>query len=232
MPGVIQNEGLQNACRRAAGLVWSYWRAGGWLMLPLATVAFLILWRYLALRARLRSALATPPECVHELERELRRVGPSSAVRNWLAGVPGAVPRLARHLCVRVQAGLSFPDAFQQCREGELAPYMHAFFGLGALVVAAPLLGLLGTVLGMIDTFHAVSLRSGETAEMVARGISQALITTQVGLVAALPGTFGLAHLYRLYQRLQNDLDRCQSHLYVAFERLENAAAPTRGDEK
>lgn len=54
-------------------------------------------------------------------------------------------------------------------------------------IVLLPLLGLLGTVLGMIDTFHALSETSkSEAREMMASGISQALITTQAGLLAAI----------------------------------------------
>ena len=89
---------------------------------------------------------------------------------------------------------------------------------MGALVAAAPLLGLLGTVLGMIDTFDAVALRSRDASGLVAGGISQALITTQAGLMAALPGTFGLAHLYRLYRRLNHVLDRTESYLALKYE--------------
>ncbi len=58
-----------------------------------------------------------------------------------------------------------------------------------AIVVVAPLLGLLGTVIGMIETFEslqdsALFSQSGG----IAGGISQALITTQMGLVVAIPG--------------------------------------------
>ena len=75
---------------------------------------------------------------------------------------------------------------------------------LSALTAAAPLLGLMGTVTGMILTFSGVSAMSGDTAAVVAGGISQALITTQVGLVVALPGVFGLAHLRRKARDLQH----------------------------
>lgn len=213
---------LTNAVSRGllpAGMrqVWAYWHAGGWLMVPLAAVAYLILWRYLTLRSRLTRALSAPEGCIRRLERRLADDVADPQTARWLSAVPGAVPRLARHVLARVSAGVPFREAFEQCREGELGAYAHGFCVLAAMVVAAPLLGLLGTVLGMIETFDAVALRSGETAEMVAGGISQALITTQVGLVAALPGTFGLAHLQRLLQRLRNDIDRCGSHLYVIF---------------
>ncbi len=220
MPWLTQHVVGSGRLEYAVHTVGGYWRAGGWLMLPLAAATFLILYRYIDLYGRLRSALRTPERCVDELEQRLRGSGIDGTVRRWLESLPGAVPRLARHALARITAGLPAREAVQQCRDSELAPFSHAFYVLGALVVAAPLIGLLGTVFGMVDTFHAVSLRSGETAEMVAGGISQALITTQVGLVAALPGTFGLAHLYRLYRRLCNDIDRCESHLFVILERL------------
>jgi biopolymer transport protein ExbB len=70
----------------------------------------------------------------------------------------------------------------------------------------------------MIDTFNAVAANSSETADLVAGGISKALITTQVGLVAALPGTLGLAHVFRLYRRLTNAVDLCETRLALIFE--------------
>ncbi len=60
-----------------------------------------------------------------------------------------------------------------------------------AMLIAAPLLGLLGTVMGMLTTFHGLSLQAGlETAKTVADGVSRALITTQTGLMIAIPGLF------------------------------------------
>jgi biopolymer transport protein ExbB len=80
----------------------------------------------------------------------------------------------------------------------------------------------------MVETFDAVAARSSETADLVAGGISQALITTQIGLVAALPGTFGLAHVFRLYKRLLNALDRCESHLALVFEHRHTSTADAK----
>jgi len=212
-----------NAARLLAS-ARDYWTAGGSLMPLLAIIAFLIWQRYLVLFWRLRQALRNPDVCVTELDRSLRREDGAPPHSNLVSldNLPGTVPRVAAGVLRRVANGLSFREAFSQFREAELNPFNHAFYVLGALVAAAPLLGLLGTVLGMIQTFDAVGARSADTAEMVARGISQALITTQVGLLAALPGTFGLAHLHRLYKGLANDLDRCESHLALVFEHGES----------
>lgn len=63
-------------------------------------------------------------------------------------------------------------------------------FRLKIGVAAAPLLGLLGTIIGMIDTFEGISNTGGDTSVMVAGGISKALVTTNAGLVVALPALF------------------------------------------
>lgn len=55
------------------------------------------------------------------------------------------------------------------------------------IAVVAPLLGLLGTVTGMIQTFQAITLYGAGDPQMMAGGISQALVTTVLGLVVAIP---------------------------------------------
>ena len=59
---------------------------------------------------------------------------------------------------------------------------------LNILVTVSPLMGLLGTVIGMLATFKGLASGSGKTIDLVAEGISEALITTQTGLVIAIPG--------------------------------------------
>ena len=73
---------------------------------------------------------------------------------------------------------------------------------LRVLVAVAPLLGLLGTVLGMIETFQALVHGNVEMTVKLADGIHVALYTTQAGLMAALPGVIALAHLEHIYHAL------------------------------
>jgi biopolymer transport protein ExbB len=56
------------------------------------------------------------------------------------------------------------------------------------LVIAAPLFGLLGTVLGMLLTFKAIGVGGSSTSEVIAKGISEALVCTQTGMMVAIPG--------------------------------------------
>jgi len=89
---------------------------------------------------------------------------------------------------------------------------------LAALTAVAPLLGLLGTVVGMIQTFDAVAAGGGDTGTRVAAGISQALITTQFGLVVAVPGVFGLSRLQRMLRGAQVLMAECRSHVLQALD--------------
>lgn len=59
---------------------------------------------------------------------------------------------------------------------------------IGVLVAIAPLLGLLGTVTGMMTTFDVLAIFGTGNAKAMAGGISEALITTQTGLLVAIPG--------------------------------------------
>ncbi len=61
------------------------------------------------------------------------------------------------------------------------------FSTIKVLIIAAPLLGLLGTVLGMIETFQAISLFGTNDPKIISQGISQALVTTLLGLYVAIP---------------------------------------------
>lgn len=75
------------------------------------------------------------------------------------------------------------------------------------IVVISPLLGLLGTVIGMIETFDSLGTMSLFTQSGgIAGGISQALISTQIGLSVAIPGLFIHSVLNIKQQRIERDL--------------------------
>lgn len=70
-----------------------------------------------------------------------------------------------------------------------------------ALVALAPLLGLLGTVTGMIGVFDVLAITGGGDAKSMAAGVSQATIPTMAGMVAALSGVFGSTYINRIASR-------------------------------
>jgi len=77
----------------------------------------------------------------------------------------------------------------------QLMGLQRGLAALATIVGGAPLLGLLGTVLGMIAIFKAVATGGTGITEQLATGISQALITTATGLIIAIPALFTHAFL-------------------------------------
>ena len=78
---------------------------------------------------------------------------------------------------------------------------------IAVLASVAPLLGLLGTVIGMVDTFDVLSVFGTGNVKGLASGISVALITTQSGLLVAIPGLLLSGYLYRRADRLELRLE-------------------------
>lgn len=84
---------------------------------------------------------------------------------------------------------------------------------IGVLAAIAPLLGLLGTVTGMIGTFDVLSVFGTGNAKGMAGGISEALITTQTGLMVAIPGLYMKGFLDRRARNLQQRVARAGYYL-------------------
>ncbi len=205
--------------------IWIYWTAGGALLIPLAVVCFGIIF------FMTRTQYAA---------RRLLREG--NDLKSWLAARNEQMDpsRLQAVLPVNRFSSV-FHAALQQVAEGTAAPldaivlqeddalqYLRRdMILLAALTAAAPLLGLLGTVGGMISTFDAVATVSGQTGTRVAGGISQALITTQYGLVVAMPGVFGMAHIRQRTRDVQLMLGECRAHLVALLSG--GAPVPVKG---
>ncbi|RME71201.1 MAG: MotA/TolQ/ExbB proton channel family protein [Verrucomicrobia bacterium] len=131
------------------------------------------------------------------------------------AGVPRITARMRRHYGTRAHDPLrlqvkTYDETILQLKQLIRSRLKYA----NALLVAAPLLGLLGTVMGMLDTFHGMSLQLGsETARTVSDGISRALITTQTGLMIAIPALFLIHWIKRETQRRELDILERKMHL-------------------
>lgn len=96
---------------------------------------------------------------------------------------------------------------------------------IGVLAAVAPLLGLLGTVLGMITTFNTITLFGTGNARAMAGGISQALITTQTGLLIAIPGLYMRNFIQRRLQNVKHDV------ISLAMALKRSLSASTEGEE-
>lgn len=167
------------------------WISGGWAMPPIAVIAFAMfgMGAHIFLNLRYSGFLQSP----------------ESTWRRWLAqpqSGTGPIGRLVR----TALASRSLADAaqaFDEVRSAQTGAFERDLRVMKICVSAAPLVGLLGTVTGMLATFDALASGSGgdKTMSMIAAGISEALITTETGLVIALPGLFFQYYLSRQFER-------------------------------
>lgn len=90
---------------------------------------------------------------------------------------------------------------------------------LATAATAAPFLGLLGTVWGVMDAFGGLALSASATLAAVAPGVSGALLTTVVGLLVALPSVIGYNILTGRIRKLSNIMERFAQELMADIER-------------
>ena len=110
---------------------------------------------------------------------------------------------------------------FDEYRSVETVPFERNLRLMSTCVNAAPLLGLLGTVTGMLATFHALAFGAGgdKTMDLIASGISEALITTETGLIVALPGLLFQYHLVRKHDEYKSFLAHLETSCSQSFYR-------------
>ncbi len=95
---------------------------------------------------------------------------------------------------------------------------------VSVMAASAPLLGLLGTVTGMVATFDVITLYGNQNPVLMADGISEALISTQSGLLVAFPLTL-------LKQRLDERIEILSQQLQLGFTVIENWISTSKNKE-
>lgn len=183
------------------GRVFEIWLSGGWVMIPLFVLAVLLYTQAIQLLLYVRRASFDPKSEAHWLE--------------WVRAPEKARGRVAdviHYTQDGVSSAKQIRNRFEEIRLAFLSLVDRRTRFVSTLVGAAPLLGLLGTVLGMLQTFLGISTSGGsETAGVVAAGISEALVTTQTGLTIALPGLFIVMVIRRQRHGLEARIARLES---------------------
>jgi biopolymer transport protein ExbB len=182
--------------------VWELIKAGGWIMLPIilcsiAAVAIVAerLWT-------LRVSRITPPDLLPTVWRWIKDKNLSNdKLKELRANSP-----LGQILAAGLANSRHGREIMKECIEEAAARVIHELErylnALGTIAGITPLLGLLGTVLGMIEIFSAFTGSNVANASQLASGIATALITTAAGLFVAIPALF----FHRFLQRRVDEL--------------------------
>jgi biopolymer transport protein ExbB len=158
--------------------VWEIWSAGGTLMIPLAILSFTMYYAIFQLFVYFKEhdySKFNPNQWNHWIER------PEEAT--------GELGQMVRYAQQDVSSVTDVRSRIAEIRAAHLIRIQSRMQFAAILVSTAPLMGLLGTVVGMLATFRGLANSAGgQAVDVVAGGISEALITTQTGLILAIPG--------------------------------------------
>lgn len=187
--------------------IWSFFEKGGPVMWPILFLSILMLaitaerlFRY----TRVRIGSEDLPERVAGALAANRREDALAAIESD-RGVLGPILAAASEVKVEDRETLEtvIIDA-QQGVVGELDRYLATLAAIGNL---APLLGLLGTVTGMIKAFMVIQETGGKVnAAVLAGGIWEAMLTTAFGLIVAVPTILAHSYLSMRVDRIHNIL--------------------------
>jgi biopolymer transport protein ExbB len=110
-------------------------------------------------------------------------------------------------------------EAMENTARVELTNLWQNISYLSDIVAVAPLLGLLGTVLGMIQAFHAVPLQSASLkTTLLAAGISKAMVCTASGLMVAIPALMAYSYFRGQVQQVTNMVEVYCSDIIKAIQ--------------
>ncbi len=184
-----------------------YFESGGFVMPPLA-IATVILWYVLGYRWMVlhRGSVRSPRVLIQRYAKSKGREPKGTIDSAVVVGLRALIENSSQ--------------------KGELRPVLDDAFGqlerplsagkavVKSIVTAAPLAGLLGTVIGMIETFDSLGdMTLFSQSGGIAGGISQALFTTQMGLAVAVPGIVVGRVLDRKQGHLQRELNQIKDIL-------------------
>lgn len=194
-------------------------QAGGWLMLPIIICSIAATAISIERAWMLRRSRVTPPNLLPDVWNKIKHGSVDASVIKELRTNSPLGHILAAGL---TQAKLGKDSMRQSIQETasvvihDLERYLNT---LGTIAAIAPLLGLLGTVVGMIRVFSEIMIHGAGNAGLLAGGISEALITTASGLTVAIPTLVMHRYLQRRVDSAVVVMEQESNRLIDSFQR-------------
>lgn len=182
--------------------MWELVKAGGWIMLPIILCSVAALGIIVERLWTLRPSRVAPAHLLGQVWKSIKEKKLNSAALKELR----ASSPLGEVLAAGLANSRHGREIMKECIEEAAARVIHDLErylnALGTIAATAPLLGLLGTVLGMIEIFSSFMGSGMANAPLLAGGIAKALITTAAGLFVAIPALFFHRYLQRRVDEL------------------------------
>lgn len=184
--------------------MWELVKAGGWLMTPIVLCSILALVIIIERSHTLQFSKIAPNRLREQLITRLRENGDIGRTQLMNVREKTALGDILATGLLYRQYGLESMTMHMQNRASVQIHQLEKNINmLGTIGAIAPLLGLLGTVLGIISSFLAITDGAMQDPTMLAAGVSQALITTAAGMIVAIPALVA----YRYFQRRIIDIN-------------------------
>lgn len=165
-------------------------KAGGWTMWPLGLCSLLGIGLVIYNGMVIRPARMLKPQVIDQVKTALSDLDIERA-RNLCASNPAPITNILQAGLDRIKGGelhfTSIEKGMEEFSLQEVAGHMQPINYLSVIATISPMIGLLGTVSGMIKAFQAMALGGMGRPELLADNISEALITTAVGLIIGIP---------------------------------------------
>lgn len=188
--------------------MWELIKAGGWLMLPLIVASVLALAISLERLWTLRMARVAPPDLLARVWKWIKANQLDASKLKELREDSPLGEILAAGLLNSKHGREIMKESIEEAGSHVVHDLEKYLSLLGTLAVISPLLGLLGTVLGIIESFLTVTSTGISDPTMLAGGISKALITTAGGLVVAIPAMIMHRYLTRHVTTLSIEMEQ------------------------
>ena len=165
-------------------------------------------------------------DLIHEV-LELCEGGDWEGVRNKVAGSNNYVIRVL--VSGIVHREYSLVKAMEQAGAEEVKNMKRYMGVLDTMITVSPLLGILGTVAGIIAAFNMLGTQGVSDPTAVTGGIAEALITTVAGLVIAIGAVFPYNYFNARIERATLNIEKYATSLEILYERLMNPSRTMKG---
>ncbi|MFT7521241.1 MAG: biopolymer transport protein ExbB [Kiritimatiellia bacterium] len=211
------------------GSVLQYLWAGGPVMIPIALCSVIALAAFFERIVALRSSRVVPRGFVVKIIELLRQDRFDDALIACRKGESAIARVLEVAIQVRGAPRTNIKERLEEVGRREAADLERFIPVVGTIASISPLLGLLGTVGGMIATFAVIQDQGLGNVDQLAGGISQALITTFAGLSVGIPALIANRFLLGRVDRLAIDLEDASLQVLELVSET-NDAAPEASD--
>ncbi|MBA9077418.1 MULTISPECIES: MotA/TolQ/ExbB proton channel family protein [Rufibacter] len=181
---------------------------GGWAMIPLVILSLVAIYIFVERYLTIQKAAKNPNDFVGRL-KGLVLAGDVQGARMLCAQTNSPISRMLEKGISRIGQPLkSIEASIENVGKIEIARLEKNLSGLATVAGAAPMLGFLGTVTGMISAFIAIAQAEGSVSpQLLSGGIYEAMVTTATGLIIGLPAYVGYNFLVSKIDSIVHDME-------------------------